>query len=159
MARKHSTLAVKHRAIRQSVPSPQCEGINRRGMRCGCRVSASTRSGNPATPGSSKYCKTHLRILLNSQAPLRLPQPGARQRYQGLYIDSTRSMGSFRLPANIPAWVSALVATEICDDLVKGASPSDEAGHIYAWKSGGICSVLCAHRTDRDICQIRLGPT
>ena len=42
-------------------------------------------------------------------------------------------------PAQIPAHVSAPIADDNCRDLVKGPSPSDQAGNIYGIEVLGTC--------------------
>lgn len=77
------TRSLKSRAVRQTAPRPQCAGITRRGARCRCKVAVPASSQPATAPFPSIYCKTHLRMSLNSQAAPRVLQPGARQRYRG----------------------------------------------------------------------------
>ena len=83
MARSRPTLA--RPAVRQPTPRIKCDGTNRRGARCGRKVSSPASAQLSTAPGAPRYCKIHAHINLNRLAGPRLPQPGARQRYRGKY--------------------------------------------------------------------------
>ena len=129
MARSRSSIA----------PGQQCDGVNRRGLRCGHRVASHALPPPSTAPGSPRYCTIHHRIAVNRQAPPRVLPRGARQWFRGAQIALFRSRCPSRLPAQIPAHVSAPIADGISNDLVKGASPVDQKGNIYGIEVLGAC--------------------
>lgn len=129
MARSRSNLA----------PGQQCEGTNRRGVRCRARVAASGLPAPSTAPGAPRYCKIHERMAANSQAAPRVLPANAHQQFKGMYSLLTRSLCPFRFPAQVPPSVSTSTADAIAGSLVKGPSTVDEAGSIYGYRVYGTC--------------------
>ena len=72
------------RSIRKLAPYAQCAGVTRRGARCSRRVTASTLPGQPSSVNSAKFCKTHLRIVLNQTVGWNVGRPAATSSYTGM---------------------------------------------------------------------------
>ena len=65
------------------VARQRCDGVNRRGLRCGRFVASSAIPVSFSTSPPRRYCRIHQRIALNSQLPPRSLPLGALQRYLG----------------------------------------------------------------------------
>ena len=119
----------------------RCDGMNRRGLRCGRFVALTTPTTvSSSAPSPRRYCCIHQRIALNSQRPPRVLPLGALQRYLGNggggFIHSD---ANYELLALVPAYIEHCIRLAIGHDLMKGASPSDEVGHIYGFEAFGGC--------------------
>ena len=61
----------------------RCDGVNRRGLRCGRFVASTAITVSSPTSPPRRYCRIHQRIAFNSQLPPRALPLGALQRYLG----------------------------------------------------------------------------
>lgn len=138
-----SNITVMARSRSNFAPGQQCDGVNRRGVRCGRRVASSTPPSPSTAPGTPRYCTIHHRIAVNRQAAPRVLPPNARQRFRGAYAVLSRSLCPLRLPAQVPPSVSGSTADEIAGALVKGPSLVDQSGSIYVIRVYGACLLTC----------------
>ena len=69
--------------MRLSTPQPQCDGVNRRGVRCRRKATPSLLSQQASIAVSGRFCKIHLRMALSSRAAPRVRPPGFLQLLGG----------------------------------------------------------------------------
>ena len=125
----------------KAVSCPQCNGITRRGARCRRSATASNLPGQSGKANLGNYCKTHLRINLNSGAKIILGRAARKSSYKG---PSRRAICLFYfsfLLAHVPPYVGTHACKCICDALRKGPSSADEPGAIYAYEVHGKCPI------------------